>query len=179
MYIGDETDPTFLFGLSTSPWTTDGSDIGTTDSVCPEQLIGNTVPASVAFSKVDNGRYNNSRVGTKEELLSYICDPLKWETSDDDYYTPNESLFTVFFVTDTPTISPGSSSSGSDAAYGILGESGFIGIFIAGSVLIVVCVAFLIWRYIIRVAPLSHQDEQRNSNVEISDSGHKSEFLKT
>ena len=183
VYVGDEADPTFVFGLSTTPWVTDGSNIGTTDSVCPDQLVQSGVNASVAFSTVDNGAYYGNNMGTKDELLTSICSPQAWHTSDSTPFAANNTAFVVYATSVAPSPSPGDSSSSSNKIYGVLGENGFFGVVIAVALIIAVSISFVIWRYVFnrRKGPLSNY-EDRDSIVEISESagsGHDPAYLKT
>ena len=181
VYIGEESDPLFIFGLSTNPWVTDGSDIGTTDSVCPTSLYGNGISNSVYFSTVDNGIYKGIRVGTKDELLTSICNNSLWTTSDDNNFSPDNSAFTVYSATDSP--SPvDNSDSNSENKFGSLDENEFIGIIVGVGVLIFFIFVFFLWKYLggRGKGPLAEEDSGRDSIVEIQDqfSGHNSDLIK-
>lgn len=151
VYVGNEADPVFVFGLSTGPWVTDGTDIGTTNSVCPESLTEGGVNGSIAFSIVDNGAYYGPQLGTKNELLASICNSQNWLTSDSRYFYPNSTEFIVIDSTDAPTEQPASGSGASNKAvdvYGSLGKSGFVGLIVAIIVLFIMAAAFGVRQYL-------------------------------
>lgn len=168
VYVGEEASPAFVFGLSMTPWVTDGTDIGTIDSVCPDSLKDT---ASVSFPTVDNGAYYGTREGTKAELLESICDPNEWHTSDSGYFSPNTTLFTVYVVSDAPSPAPppSGSSDNSDSSFGPFNEMEFFGIIVAAAVVLAVTGVYLGWKYWwTRKQPMASR-EDRDSIVQISD----------
>lgn len=177
VYVGSASDPTFLFGLSTSPWVEQGTPIDTTNSVCPAALIDNGINASIFFNYPENGMYAGPRIGTKNELLDKICNSTYWLTSDTEYYDyRNLSQFYVIdpaSVTLEPTMSSGGSSRNSNIEIFGLSESNSVVIISCVVVLFIILVGlFSTWKYFyVKKDPLASREDRRSS-VEFSGSGH-------
>lgn len=91
VYQGLSTAPNFIFGLSSRPWVT--GSISSTTSRKPSALTNGTT--AIAFSsEVDNGYFNQVNTsGTKDEILTLICNTSKWTRSNNRYSSfPNWNI---------------------------------------------------------------------------------------
>lgn len=107
VYQGSESDPSFLFGLGTVPWSPLESTIGTTSCILPSALATSELNVSVAFDDVNDGVYSGPFHGSQSELLLNICTVSKWNKSDSIRY-PVDSLplFEVYPSDPSPSANP-------------------------------------------------------------------------
>lgn len=186
VYTGDDTNPFFIFGLSTVPWVTEGSTVGTTTSVLPLGLADSGVNASIAFDDVDNGQYAGRMAGSQETLLDNICNTQQWSVSDSDRYSSGDIIdFDVYSSKDTrtptarvtsnptgvPTVMDKKGNNASNR-YGSLRDQEFTILVVCLPVAILTTL-FAIWLWIHRCKPMSKSTEERLSLYEVPDAGHQ------
>jgi hypothetical protein len=107
VYQGTEAAPSFIFGLSTVPWSPSGTVIGTTTSLLPSSLTNTGLNVSIEFDDVNGGAYAGPLYGTQKDLLSSLCAPISWNRSDVINYPVNPlPHFDVYFPSSSPTLSP-------------------------------------------------------------------------